>query len=112
MERITGKERNNRKFSHAVNIKYPKMILVILSKNFITAVLLNIMIKYLFPGDLIKNLKKNYLRRELWVPLEKIGDKIHVIIDDPNNIIKKDTIENLLKTKQIKYDVALEGRYN
>jgi type II secretory ATPase GspE/PulE/Tfp pilus assembly ATPase PilB-like protein len=37
-----------------------------------------------------------------------IGDKIHVIIDDPNNIIKKDTIESLLKTKQIKYDVALE----
>jgi type II secretory ATPase GspE/PulE/Tfp pilus assembly ATPase PilB-like protein len=60
------------------------------------------------PGHLIKNLKKNFLRRELWVPLEMIGDKIHVIIDDPNNIIKKDTIESLLKTKQIKYDVALE----
>ncbi len=60
------------------------------------------------PGHLIKNLKKNYLRRELWVPLETIGDKIHVIMDDPNNLIKKDTIEHLLKTKQIKYDVALE----
>ncbi|HPH56338.1 MAG TPA: GspE/PulE family protein, partial [Smithella sp.] len=55
-----------------------------------------------------KNLKKNFLRRELWVPLEMVGDKIHVIIDDPNNIIKKDTIESLLKTKKIKYDVALE----
>ena len=60
------------------------------------------------PGHLIKNLKKNFLRRELWVPLEMAGDKIHVIIDDPNNIIKKDTIESLLKTKKIKYDVALE----
>ncbi|HNY50910.1 MAG TPA: GspE/PulE family protein [Smithella sp.] len=60
------------------------------------------------PGHLIKNLKKNFLRRELWVPLEMVGDKIHVIIDDPNNIIKKDTIESLLKTKKIKYDVALE----
>ncbi len=60
------------------------------------------------PGHLIKNLKKNFLRRELWVPLETVGDKIHVIIDDPNNIIKKDTIESLLKTKKIKYDVALE----
>ena len=64
------------------------------------------------PGHLIKNLKKNYLRRELWVPLETIGDKIHVIMDDPNNLIKKDTIENLLKTKQIKYDVALEEDIN
>ena len=60
------------------------------------------------PGHLIKNLKKNFLRRELWVPLEMVGDKIHVIIDDPNNLIKKDTIESLLKTKKIKYDVALE----
>jgi type II secretory ATPase GspE/PulE/Tfp pilus assembly ATPase PilB-like protein len=64
------------------------------------------------PGHLIKNFKKNYLRRELWVPLEIIGDKIHVIMDDPNNLIKKDTIENLLKTKQIKYDVALEEDIN
>src|SRR5208337_2785935 len=60
------------------------------------------------PGHLIKNLKKNFLRRELWVPLEMIGDKIHVLIDDPSNLIKKDTIESLLKTKQVKYDVALE----
>ncbi|MGA3282344.1 MAG: GspE/PulE family protein [Smithella sp.] len=60
------------------------------------------------PGHLIKNLKKNFLCRELWVPLEMIGDKIHVLIDDPSNLIKKDTIESLLKTKQVKYDVALE----
>jgi type II secretory ATPase GspE/PulE/Tfp pilus assembly ATPase PilB-like protein len=60
------------------------------------------------PGHLIKNLKKNFLRRELWVPLEMIGDKIHVLMDDPSNLIKKDTIESLLKTKQVKYDVALE----
>jgi type II secretory ATPase GspE/PulE/Tfp pilus assembly ATPase PilB-like protein len=60
------------------------------------------------PGHLIKDLKKNFLRRELWVPLEMIGDRIHVLIDDPNNIIKKDTIESLLKTKKIKYDVAME----
>lgn len=62
--------------------------------------------KMVIPGDLIKNLKKDYLRRELWVPLEKIDGNIHVIIDDPNNILKRDTIESLLKTKQVKYDVA------
>ena len=27
--------------------------------------------KYPIPGDLLVNLKKEYLRRELWVPLEK-----------------------------------------
>jgi len=63
--------------------------------------------KTVIPGDLTKNLKKDYLRRELWVPLEKKEGNIHVIIDDPNNILKRDTIESLLKTKQVKYDVAL-----
>ncbi len=59
------------------------------------------------PGDLLKNLKPEYLRRELWVPIEKIEGRIHVIVDDPNNILKRDTIESLLKTKAVKYDVAL-----
>jgi type II secretory ATPase GspE/PulE/Tfp pilus assembly ATPase PilB-like protein len=63
--------------------------------------------KTIIPGDLTKNLKKDYLYRELWVPLEKIDGNIHVIVDDPNNIIKRDAIENLLKTKKVKYDVAL-----
>ncbi|HDQ03775.1 MAG TPA: GspE/PulE family protein [Deltaproteobacteria bacterium] len=58
------------------------------------------------PGDLLKNLKRPYLRREIWVPLERIDGKIRVLVDDPTNIIKKDTIENLLKTKQIRYDVS------
>ena len=63
--------------------------------------------KTVIPGDLIRNLKKEYLRRELWVPLEKIEGNIHVIVDDPNNILKRDNIESLLKTKLVKYDIAL-----
>jgi type II secretory ATPase GspE/PulE/Tfp pilus assembly ATPase PilB-like protein len=59
------------------------------------------------PGDLLSNLNKEYLRRELWVPLEKKNDVINIIVDDPNNIIKRDMIENLLKTKSVHYDVAL-----
>jgi type II secretory ATPase GspE/PulE/Tfp pilus assembly ATPase PilB-like protein len=59
------------------------------------------------PGDLLKNLKKEYLRRELWVPIEKVEGNIHVIVDDPNNILKRDTIESLLKTKAVTYDVAM-----
>ncbi|OPY15460.1 GspE/PulE family protein [Syntrophus aciditrophicus] len=62
--------------------------------------------KFPIPGDLLKNLKREYLRRELWVPLCKTDDKIQVIVDDPNNILKRDMIESLLKTKAVKYDVA------
>jgi type II secretory ATPase GspE/PulE/Tfp pilus assembly ATPase PilB-like protein len=60
------------------------------------------------PGDLLRNLRQEYLRRELWVPLEKSDGKIRVLVDDPNNILKRDTIENLMKTKTIEYDVALK----
>ncbi|NQU03295.1 MAG: Flp pilus assembly complex ATPase component TadA [Syntrophaceae bacterium] len=59
------------------------------------------------PFELIKNLKEEYLRRELWVPLEKKDGKIRIIIDDPNNIIKRDMIENLLNARNVDYDVAL-----
>ena len=62
--------------------------------------------KHPIPGDLLKNLKKEYLRRELWVPLERRDGNIHIIVDDPNNILKRDTIESLLKTKAVRYDVA------
>ena len=64
--------------------------------------------KYPIPGDLLKNLRKEFLGRELWVPLEKIDGKIRVVVDDPNNILKRDMIENLLKTKSIVYDVAIK----
>jgi type II secretory ATPase GspE/PulE/Tfp pilus assembly ATPase PilB-like protein len=61
------------------------------------------------PGDLLLNLKQEYLRRELWVPLGKENGIIHIIVDDPNNILKRDMIENLLKTKSVRYDVSLPG---
>ncbi len=63
--------------------------------------------KYPIPFDLLKNLKEEYLRREMWVPLEKKDGKIRVIIDDPNNVLKQDMIENLLRTRAVVYDVAL-----
>jgi len=62
--------------------------------------------KYHIPENLLKNLRKNYLLRELWVPLEKKDGAIHVLVDDPNNILKRDMIENLLKTKSVRYSVS------
>jgi type II secretory ATPase GspE/PulE/Tfp pilus assembly ATPase PilB-like protein/GAF domain-containing protein len=63
--------------------------------------------RFPIPSDLINNLKRDYLRRELWVPLEKKDGVIRIIVDDPNNILKRDMIENLLKTKSVRYDVSL-----
>lgn len=62
---------------------------------------------YPVPADLLKNLKEEYLRREMWIPLERKDGKVRVIIDDPNNVLKQDMIENLLRTRAVEYDVAL-----
>jgi type II secretory ATPase GspE/PulE/Tfp pilus assembly ATPase PilB-like protein/putative methionine-R-sulfoxide reductase with GAF domain len=59
------------------------------------------------PFDLLKNLKEEYLRREMWVPLERKDGKVRIVIDDPNNVLKRDMIESLLKTRAVVYDVAL-----
>jgi len=65
--------------------------------------------KHPIPDELLKNFKREYLRRELWVPFEKGADgKIRVIVDDPNNLLKKDMIENLLKTKSVEYCISLK----
>lgn len=65
--------------------------------------------KFPIPSDMLGtlNLKPEFLCRELWVPLEKAGGAIRVLVDDPNNIIKRDSIMSLLKTKTLKYEVAL-----
>jgi len=58
------------------------------------------------PKDLLSRLNYEYLRRELWVPLEKREGRISVLVNDPQNILKRDAIENLLKTKAVDYCVA------
>jgi type II secretory ATPase GspE/PulE/Tfp pilus assembly ATPase PilB-like protein len=62
----------------------------------------------LVPKDLLSRLNYEYLRRELWVPLEKREGRIVVLVNDPRNILKRDAIENLLKTKSVDYCVASE----
>ncbi|MCX5854200.1 MAG: GspE/PulE family protein, partial [Deltaproteobacteria bacterium] len=55
---------------------------------------------------LLSRLKYEYLRREIWVPLEIKEGRISVLIDDPQNILKRDAIESLLKTKAVDYCLA------
>ncbi|MFB3925058.1 MAG: ATPase, T2SS/T4P/T4SS family [Syntrophales bacterium] len=60
------------------------------------------------PVDILRKLRREYLRRELWIPLEKVNGKTRVLVDDPDNILKRDTIENLLKIRSVEYCVALK----
>ncbi|MCX5827824.1 MAG: GspE/PulE family protein [Deltaproteobacteria bacterium] len=55
------------------------------------------------PEELLHSLRYEFLRRELWAPLGKEAGRIRVVIDDPDNLLKKDMIENLLRTKEVDY---------
>ena len=63
--------------------------------------------KMAIPGDILHNLKKAYLRSNLWVPLQEIDGQISVLMDDPNHLTKRDMVQTLLKSTRIEYCVGL-----
>ena len=63
--------------------------------------------KMAIPGDILHNLKKAYLRSNLWVPLQEVDGQISVLMDDPNHLTKRDMVQTLLKSTRIEYCVGL-----
>jgi type II secretory ATPase GspE/PulE/Tfp pilus assembly ATPase PilB-like protein len=59
------------------------------------------------PDYLLGKLEKSHLLRNLWIPFEEIGGYIHVIVEDPHDLRKRELIESTLNTNKVKYDVAL-----
>jgi type II secretory ATPase GspE/PulE/Tfp pilus assembly ATPase PilB-like protein len=59
------------------------------------------------PVELIRNLKKQFLIHEIWVPLSWSKEGIEILIDDPRNLTKTDHVRALVKTKKINFSVAI-----
>ncbi len=60
------------------------------------------------PVELIRNLKEPFLRHELWVPLSWNTEGIEILIDNPKDLMKTDHIRALVKTKNIRFSVAIK----
>ena len=58
------------------------------------------------PVNLIQDLTLDTLKNEMWVPIDKTDNTIRVAMDDPNDIVKRDTIHLRFKTADIKYCVS------
>ena len=66
--------------------------------------------KLAIPGDLLHDLKKTYLKTNIWVPLETTKEgKIAVLMDDANHLAKRDMAQTLLKTTNIEFCVGLKA---
>ena len=59
------------------------------------------------PSNLLENLEKSQLLRNLWIPFEEIDGYIHVIVEDPHDLRKRELIQSTLNSDAVKYDVAL-----
>ncbi len=59
------------------------------------------------PPDLMRDLKLEYLKRNLWLPLRREGDAIVVLIDNPQDLQKVDSIGQALDHPQIKLAIGL-----
>jgi type II secretory ATPase GspE/PulE/Tfp pilus assembly ATPase PilB-like protein/GAF domain-containing protein len=58
------------------------------------------------PVNLIQDLTLDTLKNEMWVPIDKTENTIRVAMEDPNDIVKRDTIHLRFKSADIKYCVS------
>jgi type II secretory ATPase GspE/PulE/Tfp pilus assembly ATPase PilB-like protein len=59
------------------------------------------------PPDLMKDLKLEFLKRNLWLPIRREDNAVLVLIDNPQDLQRVDAIYQLLRGQQIKLAVGL-----
>jgi type II secretory ATPase GspE/PulE/Tfp pilus assembly ATPase PilB-like protein len=68
--------------------------------------------KVIPPPDLMKDLKLEFLKRNLWLPIRREDSAILVLIDNPQDLQRVDAIYQLLRGQQIKLAVGLRKDIN
>ena len=64
--------------------------------------------KTAIPGELLRNLKIPFLRKNIWVPYRSEGNKIFLLIDNPHDLHRIDVIKSLFRGKEIIFKVAIK----
>lgn len=59
------------------------------------------------PPDLLRDLKLDYLKRNLWLPLRRLDAGVLVLVDNPHDLQKVDSIEQALRHQRVLYAVGL-----
>jgi type II secretory ATPase GspE/PulE/Tfp pilus assembly ATPase PilB-like protein len=60
------------------------------------------------PGELLAKLKVPFLKKNTWVPLSGEGDRVVVLIDNPQDLQRTDGIKALITGKTLEFHVALK----
>jgi type II secretory ATPase GspE/PulE/Tfp pilus assembly ATPase PilB-like protein len=65
--------------------------------------------RVVIPPDLLRDVKLEYLKKNYWAPLKREGGAILVVVDDPHDLAKVDSIERALKNQKIKLAVGFRS---
>lgn len=60
------------------------------------------------PIELMGNLKKAFLVQSTWVPLSWNKGQVEILVDDPGNLTKTDSIKSLIKARKVNYLVGFK----
>ena len=63
---------------------------------------------YPIPGDLLAKLKRVYLKKNFWVPLARENGKVKILIDNPQQLDKIDSIKSLIRAEKHEFAVGLK----
>jgi len=62
--------------------------------------------KMIIPGQLLKGLKVNFLKHNVFVPVAQSGNKIVIAMENPDFLPARDTIKRLISGKDFEYCVS------
>ncbi len=65
--------------------------------------------RIVIPPDLLRDVKLEYLKKNYWVPLKREEGTILVVVDDPHDLAKVDSIERALKNQKVKLAVGFRS---
>ncbi|MGD8386156.1 MAG: GspE/PulE family protein [Desulfobacteraceae bacterium] len=63
--------------------------------------------KMVIPGQLLKGLKINFLKRNAFVPVSQSGNVVAIAMENPNYLPARDTVKRLMPGKEFEYCVSL-----
>src|SRR4030095_15891 len=61
------------------------------------------------PPDPVREIKVEYLKKNYWITLKREGGAVVVLVDDPHDLAKVDSVERALKNQKVKLAVGFRS---
>ncbi|MBT5349823.1 MAG: GspE/PulE family protein [Nitrospina sp.] len=62
----------------------------------------------ILPAEMMTGLNRNFLTKNYWIPIQKEGEKITLLINDPLNPDRNQNIRQIFPKKEIEYKIGLK----